>query len=57
MDPETAKAALAFLGRCNLRGVEAPAYLHVVKELEAIAAAPESAAADSAKPSVSTESD
>lgn len=36
MSPEIARAALAFLSRAQLMGAEVPAFLQVVRALEAI---------------------
>jgi hypothetical protein len=36
MSPEIARAALAFLSRAQLQGAEVPAFVQVVRELEAI---------------------
>lgn len=41
MNKEIAAAALQFLGRCNIQGNEAPAFMQVVGTLQAIATRPD----------------
>jgi hypothetical protein len=43
MDKETAKLALEFLGRVDLKGVEVPAFVQVFNALKADANAPDKA--------------